>query len=353
MRAPCLDQRIPRLDQKLGDGGSVFQEPMTRVRGRRSRPRSSPLRVTYGLLFALSLLAISVPFGSAGPAPAKSWTAGGIAWNNGQVECDFAAAQPTASISALAVNRSGMSTSVSSIEEVRASGSVAALARLSAANWTAMNQSTPDSFDLAYSVTAPILLPNSTSAPLGTVSVRVDYLLPTYSENATPDLSSVTFRIEVRDWAWQASGDALVLAVPVWPTFPSEEHLVASTDSTPGIASVENLSGTTREYLAMPEVANVSLPGGSPFAAGVLPEMTVGASQASVGLSVTSSAGEYSDLVYSATVKVSLPSTIAGIPLYDFGLVAVAGTAISIAVAFGARRVRRRPSDLVYAEEEP
>jgi hypothetical protein len=55
---------------------------------------------------------------------------------------------------------------------------------------------------------------------------------------------------------------------------------------------------------------------------------------------------------YTAHVGIVLPSTIAGIPLYDFALVGSLAVVIAVTVGLSARRIRAGPSDLIYVGEE-
>jgi hypothetical protein len=270
------------------------------------------------------------------------------------VLCVFDATLPSVAVSAAGLNESGLSSSLSQIDEVRpADGSVVASASMANASWSRANASTDGAFDMAYQAHVAILSSGPAPTQVGSVDVRTDYILPAYASSAATNLTSVTARLQVSNWTWQAPGDQLDILVPLWPTFASAEHLSVANSATPTVTSIANSSGSLRESFQFGLVANATTPLGVTVPISVAPAMTVHPGAASVALKIGTAAGGFRSLTYVAQIGVHLPASVAGIPLYEFALVGAAAGVVSILVAVGTRAVRRRPSDLTYVEEEP
>jgi hypothetical protein len=304
------------------------------------------------LAIAISLSLVSMP-GSSGSQTAATWLATSPEWNNGVVLCVFDPTSPSVAVSAFGLNGSGLSSSITQVAEVDAAGATVAVASVPSAAWRAWNASTDDTFDQAYQAHDSLVAASGPATPLGSADLRVDYTLPAYADFDSGELNTVTALFQVSNWTWQQSGDRLVLTLPLWPTFAQAEHLSAQAPNGSEITSWSTSTGAAREYFRLSGSANATSAGGAPVSVGVSPVVSLGPSFASVNVTVGSTAGNYASVTYSATVSIPLPAKVAGLPLYDYALVAGAAAALSILVAVGTRRVRKRPSDLQYVDEEP
>lgn len=308
--------------------------------------------VAVGVALMLSLILLtSSPTALAGAS--TPWDGGSASWSNGLVLCVFDSSLPSVAVSSPGVDDSGLSSSVSQIDEVAANGSVVARAPMAGVSWTRTNASTSDTFIMAYQANVSVRANTGVGPVVGAVTVQIDYALPAYQESESTDLNSVAAELQISDWPWQAVGDQLVVWVPLWPTFTTTEHLSTEGATSPLITSVANSTGSAREYFQIEQFANATIASGATVSVPVAPMASVQPSFASVALTIGSAAGEYRTVVYLAHIEVALPSSIAGIPLYDFALVGLGGALVSIVVAVGARRVRRRPSDLMFVDETP
>ena len=187
---------------------------------------------------------------------------------------------------------------------------------------------------------------------VGAAQVRVDFVLPAYAEEGSGPVDTVTVNLSLSEWPWQAAGDHLMFSFSAWPNFAVAEHLAIGTSPSSLLSGVSTPSGAAFEEMAAATHAVANATGPAPKNITAAPIASGTPSLGGVSVTMGSAAGEYSSLNYSATVRVLFPTSIAGIPTID--LVAVGGTAtlISLLVATGARRLRRRPSDLTYVEEE-
>jgi hypothetical protein len=315
------------------------------------RPRSGqdPRFVLTAALGGIVLLLFPfAPMASASP----SWDPAPGSWSNGFVLCEFAPALPTVSVSALTRAQTGLSATVSSVLEVNPAGRDVASSNLTWASWAGANDSTPDLYDLAYTARASVTNATSPSDVLGSVSMRVDYVLPAYEDSSGGSIDTVSLDVQVAGWPWQSPADHLVLVVSAQPAFANEEHLVLGSSTGALVSSVATSSGTSFEQMSgsTQAVANPGSP--APTTITASPSVTGNATGALVSVSFGSSAGAFSAMNYSATVTVLFPSTVAGIPTIDLVAVGAAAVLISILVAVGVRRVRGRPSDLTYVDRE-
>jgi hypothetical protein len=250
-----------------------------------SRGRTGSAGLAVVLTIALAgLLAVSAPSARA------TWSSAPVAWTNGVVLCSFSSAVPEVAVSASGLNQSGISASVGLIEEVSEAGSPVARALTTGAAWTVTNQSGESTFDLEYSAHLPVRsVP--TGAVVGSVDVRVDFVLPAYTEAPSDNLSSVELEVEISNWTWQASGDALELLLPIAPAFSSTEHLALAAGASLRLLSVANASGTPREQLVIPQSATASSGSASFIAVNVTPSLSVQPANASVTLRFGTNAG--------------------------------------------------------------
>ncbi len=298
-----------------------------------------------GALAGLAVLLV------ASSAMGASWYAP-VGWTNGTVLCEFGSSEPAVGVSALSVAQSGLTAWMAGLAEVRPNGSVAASAELSGRTWTVANLSTDDAYDLAFSILAPISA--GAGGVIGSVNLSVQFVLPAY--NGSPDgaVDEVTVLVAESGWAWQSAGDHLEMTVGASPSVPATEHLAASAAAGWTLSSFANSSGVERERLGFDSTARVNSTGG---ASTVIPANAsldlTSPESATVAVDFGTGAGAYSSLEFTAHVGVVLPATVAGIPLPELVAAIGAGALVSLLVAVSARRLRRRPSRLIYAEDEP
>jgi hypothetical protein len=289
----------------------------------------------------------------ASTALASSWNVP-VGWTNGTVLCRFASSTPDVGVSALSVPESGLTAGLAGLSEAQSNGAVIATASLAGSSWTATNLSTEDAYDQEFSTSAPIEAVPSAAGPIGSVNLSVQFVLPAY--NGSPDgaVTQVTVILSESGWSWQGSGDNLVLTVAASPSPGATEHLAASTATGWLLSSLANATGATREQLGTNSTGQVTYPDGSET---IIPANTSVAlaspESATVSVVFSAAAGDFSSLAFTATVGIVLPATIAGIPLPEILAAAGAATVVSLLVAVGARRLRRRPSRLIYTEDEP
>lgn len=296
-----------------------------------------------GATFAVLLIASS--------ALGATWYAP-VGWTNGTVLCEFASSEPAVGVSALSVAQSGLTTWMAGLSEVRPNGSVAASAELSGRTWTVANLSTDDAYDLAFSILAPVS--DGAGATVGSVNLSVQFVLPAYSGSPDGAVDEVTVLVAASGWAWQGVGDHLVMTVAASPSVPATEHLVASTTVGWTLSSLANSTGADRERLGFNSTAMVTTHGGEPTLIPANASLDLASPQsATVSIGFGAGAGAYSSLEFTAHVGVVLPATVAGIPLPELLAAIGAAALVSLVVAVSARRLRQRPSRLIYAEEEP
>ena len=351
----ALDQPISLLDQKQGGSVGSIPKSMTEPRMGRVGPtldrRSSPtIRIALTVAGALLLL---LPLASTASA-ATAWDPTPRSWTNGTVLCEFAPTAPTVSVSALSRAGTGLTVSALSLAEVGPTGMAVARSNLGTAAWTGANDSSTEAYDLAYSVTANVTSVGASTHTLGTVELRVDYVLPAYDDSGEGSVSSVAVDFQLAGWPWQSEGDHLVLTFGAVPSFLGEETIVLGASGGSLLTSVSDSSGAAFERMNGAPEANVTSSFGALTPVPATASVVGNGTAATIGVAIGSSAGAFSSLNYSASVEVLFPATIAGIPTVD--LVAVGGVAalISGLVAVGVRRARGRPSDLTFVEtEEP
>ena len=317
------------------------------------RPGRGPRRLALGAATIVAALLLVPLVGSAAPYPPRA--GGSLAWTNGMVLCQFAASAPSVVVSARNLTGTGMTVSNLTVSEVDPAGATMATAASGGLAWNVSNLSWSDAYALGYSVAAPISGGSGGPAatPLGSVDLGVEFLLPETAGLPLGPLDTVQVVFSVDNWSWQAVGDHLVLAFATAASFPSTEHLVAT--SSPGwlVASAANSSGAELDRLganSSAEAASASHVNSTIAAAPSLVSLTARTAEVSVNLS--SAAGSFASLVFSARVGVVLPATVAGIPVADLAAAGIAAGLVSVAVALTTRRLRGRPSRLVYADEE-
>jgi hypothetical protein len=326
------------------------------MRRRAQGPRPRP---THGLapwVGGVGVVLVAVLLVATGsPAASASWgsgQSGPTSWTNGLVLCQFAAMSPSVGVSALSLNGTGVVLSVLSVSELRPDGSVAASANLSWAQWNVSNLSSEDAFELSYSFEAPLVGP--TGAPLpGSAGLTVSFLLPAYQGSPAGATDTVAAVVSVMNWAWQSSSDHLAMVFATAPSFPAAEHLRTSSSTGWLVDGVSNRTGSPLEQVGASStaaavetsgatatvVANASVPVATP-------------AWAEVAVSFGTSAGAFRAITYESHIAIVLPATVAGVPLSELAAAGVGALLVSLLVAAGARRVRQRPSKLIYVTEE-
>ncbi len=314
-------------------------------------PRRGP---TVGaILLALVVPVLLVPAAAASDGAVPGWTDGAVSWTNGTVLCEFNPGSPGVTASSPALSQTGLSVGLSSIEEVNATGGTPAVASMYDATWLVTNLSSDDAFDLAFSSQVPLVDPVS-QATVGSASVEVQFVLPAYAGADSGSVNQVTLEVGVSNWTWQASGDTLALLFPIAPAFPDHEQLIAPTAGGATVRSLSTQTGDPLETFTAATNATVVPPGGPSTLVAAAPTFTIQPELGFVTLAIgNASTGSFQSMNYTAVVNVvGLPSTVLGLPLYDYALVAGGAGFVCVVVAAGVRRVRQRTSDLIYVEDD-
>jgi len=319
------------------------------------RPRLGLRGVALGTAGMAALLLLVPLVGSAAPAPYPPTTGGAPVWTNGMVLCQFNASAPSVVVSATNLSGTGLTISDLTVSEVDPAGATVAVAATAGLVWNATDLSWSDAYAEGYTIAATISAGSGGPAaePVGSVDLGVEFLLPESGGLPLGPIDQVQVAISVDDWSWQEAGDHLVLTFGVGASFPTAEHLAAASGDGWLVASVANSSGAELDEVgANPNATAASASHGSSsiVASPSLADLTPRSAQVSVDLS--SSAGSFTSLAYTARVGVVLPSTVAGIPLADLAAVGVAAGLVSVAVALTTGRLRGRPSKLIYVDEE-
>ncbi len=322
-----------------------------------SQVRSEVLSISSSTILAMIAVGLAsvlllIP-SAAGAPPAWSPSNDPPSWSNGVVLCNFQSFLPAVVVSSPQLPDSGMASSVGILSEVSPTGRSVAVADLGGYNWTSVNISNEDQFAVSYSGTLPVGTPYGFGPVVGVVSVELSYVLPAYRGSLGGNVSAVALQIQISNWPWQHPSDSLTLTLPVAPAFPQREHLVTMAPTSYTIGSVSNQSGHALEYLALDTSAEATSSQGSVSAIGISPQISLLPSSASIALAFGTGAGAFQSVNYTAHIGVILPSSIAGIPLYEFVLVGALAGIIALIVGLSGRRLRRGPSDLIYVNEEP
>jgi hypothetical protein len=350
-----LDQWLSALDQNRGSPRSVLCPAVTppAVPATCALRRGRTLRgASLGVAgFALALLLI--PFAAGTPVQTPSWSTAGSSWTNGVVQCDFSGTLPSTTVGALSLPGTGMAVQLGAMEEVTPTGMVVTEASMANATWSVENLSTPSVFDLTYVASVPIE-PRGSEGATGTVAMAVHFLLPAYTEDTNVNLSLVTVSITASNWSWTYPTDQLALVFPLAPVDPSSEHLAAPAAGNSSLESRSVSTGALMEVFSPAATASIGPSGELARSTVATPSYSVQPTAGSATVLIgTGSTGTYSALAYVAQVGIVLPATIAGIPLYEYVVVGTLAGVIAVVVGVGTRRLRGRPSDLTYVDEEP
>jgi len=305
---------------------------------------------TVLLSTALGAVLLVLPVASGGTFP-PIWTSASTGWTNGAVTCDFQPDRPGANVSAAGAVDAGIYVGIGQLVELAPNGSAVAMASMSGAAWTIVNQSWDHTLGLAYEANVSEFGAIVPAKRVGLVDVQVVFALPAYDENPTPNATVVTIEAQFSNWSWQASVDTLSLRLVTWPVFSDSEHLELGLGS--GVTSVSNRTGQEQEYLTPAASASVTTGPGAARSIPAVPVPSLSADRGSVHVNFSTGAGEYQNLRYSAVVGIALHSAILGIPLYEYAMTGAAAALASIVVAWEVRSARRHPSDLIFAAEGP
>jgi len=325
---------------------------MTRGRGswrsERRVGRIGRLLTVTALLGVIGLLGAIIPAASAAPYGVGD----PVSWSNGMVLCQFASSVPSVAVSDVAVHDSGLTLSSVNVSEVGPNQVVEAQTSLARATWNVTNRSTDTAYDLSYSVRAPVVGP--TGGPvLGSANLSVSFVLPTYAWSPSVATTTVTVVFVVDSWPWQGAGTHLVLSFGAAPSVAGTERLSASTSPGWLLTSSSNSTGTDREQVGANSSAAVTVAGGTPANVTAESSLTLESpAEAMVAVSFGTSAGAFNSLSFTARVGILLPSSVAGVPLPELAAVGAGAVLVSLGVAAVARRLRRRPSKLIYVSEE-
>ncbi len=320
-----------------------------RTRPRGDAPGPTPgAGLTATLSVGLLLLLLAASVASAGAA----WSSDPPSWSNGSVLCQFNATSPSVAVSAVALPGTGLDLGLAQIAELHSNGAPVAYANLSGIAWTVENASTDDVYELAYSASVPVV-PVGSSTPVGDAEIGLNVSVPAYgSEN---DSWRVSAGLAIVVWPWQGTNEALTVEFAVAPALGAAEHL-APPSSGPGLVAGEaNATGTPLQWIVANSSAADRTPSGTPGTLNATPGVHLTSpSQATLEVALGPTPGHPGSIAYGLSIGIGRPSTatVAGIPLADLLATALGGVAVCAVLSAALREVRRRPSPLVYVEEE-
>ncbi len=301
----------------------------------------------------MALALILLPFAPAvGAASVAGWSTPGASWTNGVVLCRFSASSPGVDVSALARPDSGLAGLLGTIAERSPGGTVVGTTQGAPLTWTVENASGGAGYDEGYTAHASLVAAGGVDARNGSVDVRVDFDLGEESPSGGAPSNEVTLSVLLSNWSRVAPGDSLGFDLSLWPSHPSAEHLSGGSTSDPTVASRSNVNEGILESWIPSSTAEVGWDNGTRTTVDTTSSMRVTPSNATIGIMIASSSPEVLSLAYSGYFAVTIPPVPASLPLIDYVLVVGAGAGLSAAVAYGARWIRKRPSDLVFDTEE-
>jgi hypothetical protein len=348
MKVSGLDYRFSPPHQKQGGSSSRCPSLMRSVPHLRDTPRIRLSRMLPRVGTLLVLLAV-VGVLAASPARAANWgqAVDPYAWSNGSVTCAFSSTLPSVTVSATGLNGTGMEAALDQVNEISPSGATIATGVVSGATWNPQNSSSTEWFVLNYTEQVTIVNATLPTQTLGLAWFTIQFALERAPPNAT-QADQVALQISVQGWPWQSPTDTLALVVPLWSAFPTSEHVVVASSTSPRVESVRTSNGQPLEYFE----AGTSATTGTGVAVPVTSQTTVQAGIATTTLTLGRGAGGATQLTYQATMGITPSTRVLGIPLYDYAAVAGGAALVALVVGIGTRRVRSHPSDLTYVEEE-
>ncbi|MCI4352174.1 MAG: hypothetical protein L3K14_02135 [Thermoplasmata archaeon] len=311
-----------------------------RVRLSRTLPRAGPLLVLAAVVAVLALTPAGATWGGNPPPVAYGW-------NNGSVLCAFNASLPSVTVSAQGSSGTGMGVGLTQITELSPQGVVVASAVMGSVVWDPNDTSSTTAFVMSYGETVPVTSPTAPTPPVGSVQVNLSYSLAR-SPTSLAQANQVSVQVLIQHWPWQNVQDTLALEVPIWSAFATSEHVVVGSATSPRVDSVSSANGQSLEYFQAATSATTTA--GSPVA--VTAHTTVMAGKGSTTLTFGTGAGGASSLTYQATLGITPSTQVLGVPLYDYAAVAGGAGLVALAVGAGTSRIRRRPSDLTFVEED-
>ena len=347
MKVSRLDYRLSLPHQKRGDESLPYTLPMRslprprgtpRVRLSRTLPRAGTLLVLLAVVALLSVSSARASYTGQG-SPSYSWS-------NGTVTCAFSSTLPSVTVSATALNGTGISAVLSQITEESASGVPIATAIPGTATWEPENASSSEWLMMNYSQFVSVTNATNPGQTLGQAWVSVSFALNQTPSNATL-ADVVAFQLTIQDWPWHSLGDTFALALSIWSAYSASEHVLVSSASSPRVESVRNSNSQPLEYFEAGPTAIT----GTGAVLSVTPHTVVTGEIATTTLTLGPGAGGASAVTYQATLGITPTTRVLGLPLYDYLAVAGGAGLVALAVGVGARRVRDAPSDLTYVEE--
>jgi hypothetical protein len=347
MKVSGLNYRFSSPHQKRGDAFLPCISPMRSVARSRGTPRVRLSRTLPRVGTLLVLLAV-VAVLSTSPARAAYSGQGSqsYGWTNGTVMCLFSPSLPAVTVSATALNGTGIAAALGQITEVSSSGVPIAVAVPTSIPWEPVNASSSEWLMMNYSQFVSVTNATNPSQTLGQTWVSVSFAL-----NQTPSNASladvVAFHLSIQDWPWHSLDDTFVLSVSTWSAYSASEHMSVSSPSSPRVESVGNSNNRSLEYFE----AGLAATTGTGALLSVTPHTVLAGGVATTTLTLGQGAGGASAVTYQATLGITPSTPVLGLPLYDYLAVAGGAGLVALVVGVGARRVRDRPSDLTYVEE--
>jgi hypothetical protein len=330
---------------------------MTAVRPERSPPLSSPLRIVAGFAAVIALMITAVPVAAASYAPIGGPQYEPAPWTNGVVLCDFNSTSPDVTASARGDSSWGMEIRMGDLTQLGLAGLVAESASMSAATWVAENVSTAGSLSLLYTTNVPVY--GLLGLHAGTANVTVTFSLSKFTGIPTNGSYRVGISLTVKHWPWLLLGGDLLANFSVAPATIGTDRLVEGGADGAVVTSASAASGDPLAFLSAPTDANATNgTSGVTSPVPVVGELLGLTPQlGTLSINFSSPASGASAVGYDPALVVVPPPTLPthgplGIPTGDYLAAGGAAVVICLAIAGGARRARRSPSDLEYVEEE-
>jgi hypothetical protein len=309
-----------------------------RVRLSRTLPRVGTLLVLFAVAGVLSVSSAQAAYTGQG---SQSY-----GWTNGTVMCVFGATLPSVTVSATALNGTGIAAALGPITEVSPSGVPIAMAVPSTIPWEPVNASSSEWLMMNYSQFVSVTNATNPSQTLGQAWVSVSFALNQTPPNATlADL--VAFQLSIQEWPWHSANDSLALSVSTWSADSASEHVTVSSPTSPRVENVNNSNDHVQEYFE----AGLTATTGIGAVLSVTPHTVLAGGIATTTLTLGRGAGGASAITYQATLGITPSTPVLGLPLYDYLAVAGGAGLVALVVGVGVRRVREEPSDLTYVEE--
>jgi hypothetical protein len=347
MRVSGLNYRLSPPHQKRGDASLPCTSPMRsgarprgtpRVRLSRTLPRAGTLLVLLAVVAVLSVSSARAAYAGQG---SQSY-----GWTNGTVMCVFSPTLPAVTVSATALNGTGIAAALGQITEESPSGVPIATAVPTTIPWEPVNASSSEWLTMNYSQFVSVTNATNPSQSLGPAWVSVSFALNQTPPNATL-ADVVAFQLSIQGWPWHSPSDTFALSVLTWSAYSASEHMVVSSPSSPRVESVNNSNGHAQEYFE----AGLTATTGTGAVLAVTPHTVLAGGIATTTLTLGPGAGGASAVTYQATLGITPSTPVLGLPLYDYLAVAGGAGLVALVVGVGTRRVREEPSDLTYVEE--